>query len=446
MSFDSNNNSSNANNGVPGTITFPAGGNPNVSLNQNDCFVTAKYGDLRALGVNGIISFFHKACRSPEFAGKCKGFTCPTFMPNYELIPGVSAVTKFQNALVGLPDQAELGVVFHGTPETNIHAISTGGLDPAKRKGQAYGPGEYFSKDPGVSVSYCRNGGKMLVFVVVLPPPPSSMQGANAPRHSSRPAAYVVVENNNHQLPIGTLAFSSVDHNVMMNSQQLQQKLLSLNKQVEDRIKAAEEAQIKAEIIQALIAGHVDLASETYIEYKDKFSELSRKEIAWYVQSLIGTDERFSVFFPDLPEPMDNTKLAHTMVQSVDYAIAHETQALYQLQVAQNALNKQKDEENKLDDMIANKKADNKKKLKVAAKRQRDTASSVISGIMQNLIKNRTDIASELYEKAERKSRLDGFAKREIAQCVYRLVDDKSLIPILFPDLPEPDTSSKKPC
>lgn len=41
-------------------------------------------------------------------------------------------------------------LVFHGTPERNIQSICRQGLDPKRRAGQAYGPGEYFG---GVSAS-----------------------------------------------------------------------------------------------------------------------------------------------------------------------------------------------------------------------------------------------------------------------------------------------------
>ena len=58
-----------------------------------------------------------------------------------------------------------LRLVFHGTSEANVEGICREGLDPKRRSGQAYGPGEYFGGDAAVSWSYCRGGKKMIVFV-----------------------------------------------------------------------------------------------------------------------------------------------------------------------------------------------------------------------------------------------------------------------------------------
>ena len=59
---------------------------------------------------------------------------------------------------------------FHGTPEQNVASILGQGLDPARRAGQAYGPGEYFGANAAVSIPYCRGGTKMVLFVVLTDP------------------------------------------------------------------------------------------------------------------------------------------------------------------------------------------------------------------------------------------------------------------------------------
>eukprot|EP01062_Namystynia_karyoxenos_P064283 TRINITY_DN571_c0_g1_i2.p1 TRINITY_DN571_c0_g1~~TRINITY_DN571_c0_g1_i2.p1 ORF type:complete len:1409 (+),score=427.07 TRINITY_DN571_c0_g1_i2:436-4227(+) len=47
---------------------------------------------------------------------------------------------------------------FHGTAPQNVLSIALNGFDPRRRSGQVYGSGEYFAKDPSVSVGYCKGG------------------------------------------------------------------------------------------------------------------------------------------------------------------------------------------------------------------------------------------------------------------------------------------------
>ena len=61
-------------------------------------------------------------------------------------------------------------MVFHGSAEANMEVICREGLDPQRRSGQAYGPGEYFGADAAVSHGYCKGGRKMLVFIVLMDP------------------------------------------------------------------------------------------------------------------------------------------------------------------------------------------------------------------------------------------------------------------------------------
>eukprot|EP01059_Diplonema_ambulator_P011689 TRINITY_DN2172_c0_g1_i4.p1 TRINITY_DN2172_c0_g1~~TRINITY_DN2172_c0_g1_i4.p1 ORF type:complete len:810 (+),score=250.26 TRINITY_DN2172_c0_g1_i4:39-2432(+) len=57
---------------------------------------------------------------------------------------------------------------YHGTPEENILMIATDGFDPSKRKRSAHGEGEYFAKNPGVSVGYCNHGSFMFQCDLIL--------------------------------------------------------------------------------------------------------------------------------------------------------------------------------------------------------------------------------------------------------------------------------------
>merc|ERR1719498_1547938 len=45
---------------------------------------------------------------------------------------------------------------FHGTHPDNIISICSTGFDAGRRAGQVYGAGEYFAKNPHVSVGYCK--------------------------------------------------------------------------------------------------------------------------------------------------------------------------------------------------------------------------------------------------------------------------------------------------
>eukprot|EP01060_Flectonema_neradi_P028381 TRINITY_DN3813_c3_g1_i1.p1 TRINITY_DN3813_c3_g1~~TRINITY_DN3813_c3_g1_i1.p1 ORF type:complete len:1180 (+),score=179.81 TRINITY_DN3813_c3_g1_i1:47-3586(+) len=57
---------------------------------------------------------------------------------------------------------------YHGTAEVNILTIAQNGFDTNKRCGQAFGPGEYFAMNPGVSSGYCRGGNFMLQCSVLM--------------------------------------------------------------------------------------------------------------------------------------------------------------------------------------------------------------------------------------------------------------------------------------
>ena len=52
-------------------------------------------------------------------------------------------------------------MAFHGTVDANIDSICQNGYNPALRRGQAHGPGEYFATSPDVSFSFCRGRGSI---------------------------------------------------------------------------------------------------------------------------------------------------------------------------------------------------------------------------------------------------------------------------------------------
>lgn len=57
---------------------------------------------------------------------------------------------------------------FHGTDPSNVLSIAQTGFDAGRRSGQVYGSGEYFAKNPTVSVGYCRGGRYMFVCRLTL--------------------------------------------------------------------------------------------------------------------------------------------------------------------------------------------------------------------------------------------------------------------------------------
>jgi len=57
---------------------------------------------------------------------------------------------------------------FHGTHPDNIVSICSTGFDAGRRAGQVYGAGEYFAKNPHVSVGYSKGGQYMLVCRLTL--------------------------------------------------------------------------------------------------------------------------------------------------------------------------------------------------------------------------------------------------------------------------------------
>ena len=162
-------------------------------------------------------------CASESFKAACRasGIEDPMFTPKHSVadLSCSSSICKFddmKNRFLHAVNQCSpediLAIAFHGTPlEDNVRKILENGLDPALRKIQAYGPGEYFGKSPSHSLRYAGGGacgGKMLVFLVILPG--IAVDGNQHQRRQAKRAddrGYIVVENNSHQIPLGVLTF-----------------------------------------------------------------------------------------------------------------------------------------------------------------------------------------------------------------------------------------------
>ena len=78
---------------------------------------------------------------------------------------------RFQRAMVqeNISLDREENYVFgwHGTPAMNVASICHDGFDVKLRKGQSYGPGEYFGWTNGASIGYCRDGNLLLVCLIL---------------------------------------------------------------------------------------------------------------------------------------------------------------------------------------------------------------------------------------------------------------------------------------
>ena len=119
---------------------------------------------------------------------------------NPHSMPGKPLYNRFVESWQRVPDQT-VKLCFHGTAEANIDAICRDGLDPARRSGQAYGPGEYFGAagNATISIAYCKGGRKMLVFAVLVDK--SGLTCDNG--------QIIVVNKPEYQLPLFVLTFAA---------------------------------------------------------------------------------------------------------------------------------------------------------------------------------------------------------------------------------------------
>jgi hypothetical protein len=307
-----------------------------------NCWLWKNYSELpKPIGAETVVKHFQWECQANAFQVKFSvaGFTNPSFHPYGFLSPGAPAYDKLEKGLANVDPSCSFGVVFHGTPTKNLAPILYNGLDPSKRKRQVYGPGEYFSTEPGASVSFCYRGLEMLVFVVVAVPPSASTKPGVSIESSARrspriiPPDYVIVENNCHQIPIGIMQFDAVDRAVFRTSRIRQVQFLELSHEIATKSHVTKETQLKAQIIQDLIANKADLASERYKKHFNVLFEVSRREISWYVHQKL--DKEVVVFyFDDLPEPLSAKEMASTNLQSLGDAKKQEQEANQRFEAA----------------------------------------------------------------------------------------------------------------
>lgn len=129
----------------------------------------------------------------------------------------------------------------------------------------------------------------MLVFAVVLPDKRS---------HPNCPNNYAVIENNNHQLPIGTVTFSSVSHAVISGSMAARNRLKALEQKLEIHQVMTKDNEVKLKILKFIFKGQsgFEAASALYIKHCDveMVRELTRK-VNYIMQEKKKEEEHSSI-------------------------------------------------------------------------------------------------------------------------------------------------------
>ena len=104
---------------------------------------------------------------------------------------------------------------FHGTADANVNTILKRGMDPQYRRTQAFDKGEYFSKEPGLSATYRKDGSRCLMVFLLLMPPDGEK------RFSQKDRDIIVIPEACRQLPLGVLRFETLDNARIQHSQQM---------------------------------------------------------------------------------------------------------------------------------------------------------------------------------------------------------------------------------
>jgi hypothetical protein len=101
------------------------------------------------------------------------------FYPNPNLKnPNSLCRTKYEAAVRALSATSitnDIQFAWHGTPQhQGLIGISSSSWDTGRRSGQAYGPGEYFSLNDGISKGYTGSNGFLIVCALLKKAPYSS--------------------------------------------------------------------------------------------------------------------------------------------------------------------------------------------------------------------------------------------------------------------------------
>ena len=106
---------------------------------------------------------------------------------------------------------------------------------------------------------------------------------------------FVVVANNSHQLPLGTIKFQTA------------YSRWYVAKRKQEQLSMEEDIRVKSQVIQYLINGQLDVASELY-QNKERFLTKSSKiEIVWYVLRTCDDKDLVEYLFPNLQDESADT-------------------------------------------------------------------------------------------------------------------------------------------
>ena len=120
--------------------------------------------------------------------------------------PNGALYKRFQAKAQSLPsNQRKTCLAFHGTSAHNVTSICQNGYDPGWRRGQAYGPGEYFATTPDISMGYCCAAKKMIVNELLL-----GQSGV----HHTQSQNIIVMKDPDHDLPRFIITFQWIVSNV----------------------------------------------------------------------------------------------------------------------------------------------------------------------------------------------------------------------------------------
>lgn len=134
-----------------------------------------------------------------KYLKKFRNLVVVNIEENSHAKPGGTLFNKFKSKYSSLPKHQRITqLAFHGTAETNIQSICTNGFDPSRRRGQAYGPGEYFAVSPDTPLGYCGGGKKLLLNELLL-----GQHGTHHTRHGD----IIVMKDPAHDLPRFVITF-----------------------------------------------------------------------------------------------------------------------------------------------------------------------------------------------------------------------------------------------
>ncbi|CAB9497495.1 expressed unknown protein [Seminavis robusta] len=145
---------------------------------------------------------------------------------------------------------------FHGTGDANVPKILHYGLDPQYRRTQAFGKGEYFSKEPGLASTYRHEGHCLIVFALLMPKDHEKV-------YSQKDRDIIVIPELYHQLPLGVIRFASLDEAAIEHSQSMRLSQRALKTAALDAEARVTEVQCKDKMEPLLQQGQYAEAAQT---------------------------------------------------------------------------------------------------------------------------------------------------------------------------------------